>query len=118
MAGILSSMCRESSFTVLSAKTLPIILMSMKEKLTLNFDYAKISDEQAELERADTVKEKGFFILPSELFVNVRALAKDDPNLNETLARVFHNIENSARGTDSEDNFKGLFDDLDVLCCF
>jgi len=42
----------------------------------------------------------------------VRARAKDDPNLNETLARVFHNIENSARGTDSEDNLKGLFDDL------
>jgi len=89
-----------------------------ERKVDPNFDYAKISDEQAELERADTVKEKGFFILPSELFVNVRALAKDDPNLNETLARVFHNIENSARGTDSEDNFKGLFDDLDVLCCF
>ena len=48
----------------------------------------------------------------------MRARAKDDPNLNETLARVFHNIENSARGTDSEDNLKGLFDDLNLLCCF
>lgn len=48
----------------------------------------------------------------------MRVRAKDDPNLNETLARVFHNIENSARGTDSEDNLKGLFDDLNLLCCF
>lgn len=29
-----------------------------------NFDYAKLSDEEAEFGRADTVKEKGFYILP------------------------------------------------------
>ena len=78
------------------------------------FDYAKIADEQAEFGRADTVKEKGFYILPSELFVNVRSKARQDANLNETLSRVFRNIENSARGADSEDDLKGLFDDLDV----
>ena len=79
-----------------------------------NFDYAKLSDEEAELGRADTVKEKGFYILPSELFVNVAKNARNNPNLNETLARVFKNIEASAKGTESEDDFKGLFDDLDV----
>jgi type I restriction enzyme M protein len=85
-----------------------------ERKVDPNFDYAKLSDEQAEMGRADTVKEKGFYILPSELFVNVRARAKNDPNLNETLTRVFNNIENSAKGTDSEDDLRGLFDDLDV----
>ncbi|MDD3673700.1 MAG: type I restriction-modification system subunit M, partial [Synergistaceae bacterium] len=40
--------------------------------------------------------------------------AKDDENLNETLERIFSNIESSAQGTDSEDDFKGLFDDIDV----
>jgi type I restriction enzyme M protein len=85
-----------------------------EQKVDPNFDYARLSDEQAEMGRADTVREKGFYILPSELFVNVRARAKNDPNLNETLARVFRNIENSAKGTDSEGNLKGLFDDLDV----
>jgi type I restriction enzyme M protein len=60
------------------------------------------------------VAEKGFFILPGDLFVNVRAKAKGDPNLNETLERVFRNIEASAVGADSEDDLKGLFDDLDV----
>ncbi len=79
-----------------------------------DFDYAALSDEKAEFGRADTVKEKGFYILPSELFVNVRASARNDANLNETLARVFRNIENSAVGSDSEDDLKGLFDDLDV----
>lgn len=79
-----------------------------------DFDYAKLSDSEAEIAREDLVKTKGFFILPSELFENVRLRAKEDENLNETLARVFKNIEDSAIGTDSEDNFKGLFSDIDV----
>jgi type I restriction enzyme M protein len=79
-----------------------------------DFDYAKLSDKKAEFGRADTVREKGFYILPSELFVNVRAKARHDANLNETLAAVFRNIESSAKGSDSEDDIKGLFDDLDV----
>jgi type I restriction enzyme M protein len=78
------------------------------------FDYAKLSDEEAEQAREDLVKTKGFFILPSELFENVRTRAKDDENLNETLEQIFSNIEASAQGTESEDNFKGLFDDIDV----
>lgn len=79
-----------------------------------HFDYAKLKDEQAEFGRAETVIQKGFFILPSELFVNVRSRAKSDSNLNETLARVFRNIESSAVGSPSEYDLKGLFDDLDV----
>lgn len=79
-----------------------------------SFDYAKLSDIDAEQAREDLVKTKGFFILPSELFENVHARAKEDENLNETLERVFSDIEASAQGTDSEDNFKGLFDDIDV----
>lgn len=79
-----------------------------------DFDYANLSDKQAEFGRSDTVKEKGFYILPSELFVNVRKNARNDANLNETLSKVFRNIETSAKGANSEDDLKGLFDDLDV----
>ncbi|MEU4768565.1 type I restriction-modification system subunit M [Actinosynnema sp. NPDC023794] len=79
-----------------------------------SFDYVTLSDKQAELGRRETVAEKGFYILPSELFVNVRKRASGDENLNETLERIFGNIEDSAKGTDSEDDLKGLFDDLDV----
>ncbi|MFJ6109126.1 type I restriction-modification system subunit M [Dietzia maris] len=79
-----------------------------------DFDYAKLDDENAEFGRKDTVDEKGFYILPSELFLNVRERAARDVNLNETLERVFKNIEGSAVGSDSEDDLKGLFDDLDV----
>jgi type I restriction enzyme M protein len=78
------------------------------------FDYTKLEDSKAEFGRKNTVQEKGFFVLPSELFVNVRREAKGDANLNETLARVFRNIEGSAVGTPSESDLKGLFDDLDV----
>jgi type I restriction enzyme M protein len=79
-----------------------------------DFDYARLADKDAEFGRVETVKEKGFYILPSELFVNVRRRAASDENLNVTLERVFHNIEGSAVGADSEDDLKGLFDDLDV----
>ncbi|HSW59346.1 MAG TPA: type I restriction-modification system subunit M, partial [bacterium] len=79
-----------------------------------DFDYAKLPDSKAEFGRADTVKEKGFYILPTELFINVLGKSKNDANLNETLSNVFKNIENSAKGTDSENDIKGLFDDLDV----
>jgi len=79
-----------------------------------DFDYAQLTTLDAEQGRAETVREKGFYILPGELFANVRERAAFDANLNETLARVFANIERSAMGSDSEDDLKGLFDDLDV----
>ena len=79
-----------------------------------SFDYRLTADSDAEFARDEVVAEKGFYILPSDLFANVRKRAARDENLNETLERVFKNIEASALGTDSEDDIKGLFDDLDV----
>ena len=79
-----------------------------------DFDYAKLDDATAEQAREYMVKTKGFFILPSQLFVNVCKRAASDPNLNETLEAVFKAINDSASGTDSEANFSGLFDDIKV----
>ena len=79
-----------------------------------DFEYATLGDTDAEFGRVETVKEKGFYILPSHLFANVRQQARHDTNLNETLSRVFKDIEGSAIGADSEDDIKGLFDDLDI----
>lgn len=79
-----------------------------------DFDYANFSDEMAVYGMQSTVEEKGFYIFPSELFCNVRARAAQDVNLNETLERVFKNIEGSALGTESEDDLKGLFADFDL----
>ena len=79
-----------------------------------DFDYANMDDADAEEARAGLVTEKGFFILPSELFCNVCAKADNDENLNETLEHVFKHIEESAMGSESESDFVGLFDDFDV----
>ena len=89
-----------------------------------DFDYAKMADKDAEEAREGLVEEKGFFILPSELFCNVRAKADRGeiwqyPNgadmlLNEKLEEVFRHIEDSAKGSISEGSFAGLFDDFDV----
>lgn len=79
-----------------------------------DFDYAQLSDSDAEQARDDLIKTKGFFILPSQLFCSVRSRAPLDENLNETLEAVFQAIEDSAKGSDSEANFSGLFDDIDV----
>ena len=79
-----------------------------------DFDFAAMSDDDAEEARDGLVEEKGFFILPSELFCNVRAKAANDENLNETLESVFRHIEESAKGSEAESDFAGLFDDFDV----
>lgn len=85
-----------------------------KEAGNTDFDYAKMPDTDAEEARDGLVEEKGFFILPSELFCNVNLKADNDENLNETLERVFNHIESSAKGSSSESSFAGLFDDFDV----
>lgn len=78
------------------------------------FDYSTLPDENAEYARHDLVQTLGYFIRPSELFGNVRKNAASNADLNERLAEVFRNIEGSAVGTESENDIKGLFDDLDV----
>ncbi len=93
------------------------------------FDYSKMNDKEAEEAREGLVEEKGFFILPSELFCNVqrncnneKATFKDregktkstKDNLNELLEMIFQHIEESAQGSESENSFAGLFDDFDV----
>ena len=80
----------------------------------LSFDYSELSDEDAIVAKEGLIEEKGFFILPSELFCNVVARCENDENLNETLERVFNHIEESAKGSVSESDFTGLFDDIDV----
>ena len=79
-----------------------------------DFDYADMPDEEAAPAKDQMVQEKGFFILPSQLFVNVCKDCENDENLNMTLSNIFKSIEASAIGTDSEDDMKGLFSDFNV----
>ncbi|PUD78601.1 type I restriction-modification system subunit M [Helicobacter pylori] len=85
-----------------------------ERKLDPSFDYAKLSDEEAERAREHLIEEKGFFIPPSALFCNALKNAPSNEDLNVTLQNIFNEIEKSSLGTPSEENVKGLFADLDV----
>ena len=78
------------------------------------FNYADMSDEEAAPAKEQMVQEKGFFILPSQLFENVCKRCEKDENLNMTLSNIFKEIEASAIGTESEEDLKGLFNDFNV----
>ena len=80
----------------------------------IDFQYRNISDEEALLGKSQILDEKGLFILPSELFCNIRKGADKNENLNVVISNVFNNIEASARGSKSEDDVKGLFDDFTI----
>lgn len=78
-----------------------------------DFNYANLDDETADRARLTTIDEKGYFLLPSQLYAAVQAGAGDDENLNETLVAVFKGVEATAAGTPSEHVYKGLFSAFD-----
>jgi len=77
-------------------------------------DYQHMSDDMAENARQQIVLAKGFFIKPSQLFRNVADGAKNNDELNTTLANNFRQIEESAVGTASEDDVRGLFNNFNT----
>ena len=78
-------------------------------------EYAKLSDDVITPEiKDDAIKTKGYFIYPSQLFVNVVKTANTNPNLNTDLKAIFDAIESSANGYPSEPDIKGLFADFDT----
>lgn len=90
------------------------MLMKIKKTGIENFEYRNISDEEALLGKSQILEEKGFFILPSKLFCNIRKGADSNENLNVLISNIFNNIESSARGTAYENAVKGLFDDFTI----
>lgn len=80
-----------------------------------SIDYANLPDSIITPEiKVDAIKTKGYFIYPSQLFVNIAKTASENPNLNTDLKTIFTAIENSAVGYDSEGDIKGLFADFDT----
>ena len=80
-----------------------------------SIDYAHLSDDVITPEiKEDATKTKGYFIYPSQLFVNIAQEANNNPNLNTDLAAIFNAIESSASGYASEHDIKGLFADFDT----
>ena len=80
-----------------------------------SIDYPSLSDNIITPEIKDAaIKTKGYFIYPSQLFVNVARNANTNPNLNTDLKAIFDAIESSANGYPSEEDIKGLFADFDT----
>lgn len=80
-----------------------------------SISYANLSDDVITPEiKDDAIKTKGYFIYPSQLFVNVTKTANTNPNLNTDLKTIFNAIESSANGYPSEEDIKGLFADFDT----
>ena len=78
-------------------------------------DYATLPDDVISPEiKDDAIKVKGYFIYPSQLFVNIAKTANTNPNLNTDLKAIFDAIESSANGYPSEQDIKGLFADFDT----
>jgi type I restriction enzyme M protein len=80
--------------------------------------------ELLEAVKEESLAELGYFLKPSELFSAIakrgNAEALDDEAetksnfILEDLAAILNNIEQSTMGTDSEDDFDNLFEDLDL----
>lgn len=80
-----------------------------------SINYACLSDDVITPEiKDDAIKTKGYFIYPSQLFVNVAKRASTNPDLNTDLKAIFDAIESSANGYPSEEDIKGLFADFDT----
>ncbi|MCB1065584.1 MAG: type I restriction-modification system subunit M [Verrucomicrobiae bacterium] len=64
----------------------------------------------------NSVGRLGYFLKPSELFSKVAAKGaqKSDNFILEELGAILKHIEGSTMGHDSEEDFEGLFEDLDL----
>ncbi|GGE43025.1 type I restriction-modification system subunit M [Psychroflexus planctonicus] len=81
-------------------------------------------DDATDAEYLDAVREEalgklGYFLMPNELFSEIakrgNKKAVDQSNfIIEDLTAILNNIEQSTMGTDSEDDFGNLFEDLDL----
>jgi type I restriction enzyme M protein len=80
-----------------------------------NVNYPNLSNDVLTPElKEDAIKTKGYFIYPSQLFVNIAKTAHINSNLNTDLKAIFDAIESSANGYPSEQDIKGLFADFDT----
>jgi type I restriction enzyme M protein len=83
-------------------------------------DYKAVSDtETLEAIREESLLKLGYYLQPNELFSAIAAKGKanteDESNyILEDLQAVMNHIEQSTMGTESEDDFTALFEDLDL----
>ena len=83
-------------------------------------NYAQVTDEEdIEAIKEESLEKLGYFLNPTELFSEITQKGNADREgesnfILEDLAAVLNSIEQSTMGTDSEDDFNKLFEDLDL----
>ncbi len=66
--------------------------------------------------RAEAVEELGYFLRPSELFeaIAAKGALKGNNFILDDLSRILTNVQKSTMGTESEEDFDHLFEDMDL----
>ena len=79
-------------------------------------DASGDGQEMLEAIKENSVERLGYFLKPSELFHKVaqKGAQKENNFILEDLGVILKHIEASTMGHDSEDDFEGLFEDLDL----
>lgn len=82
-------------------------------------ENTKEGKEYLEHTKKACIDELGFFLRPTELFSYIVRKGKGEikdqkPFILEDLKNILNDIEKTSAGTASEDDFKGLFDDMDL----
>jgi type I restriction enzyme M protein len=84
-------------------------------------DFAEIDEnsdtgkQMLQAIREESVSDLGYFLKPSELFSSLAKRAKNaEEFILDDLTQVLNSIERSTSGTESEDDFDHLFEDLDL----
>ena len=83
-------------------------------------DYCDVTDEEdIEAIHEESLLKLGYFLRPEELFSAITAkgnasLEEESKFILDDLNSILNNIERSTMGTDSENEFNKLFEDLDL----
>jgi len=83
-------------------------------------DYKEVTDpETLEAIKEESLLKLGYFLLPKELFSELAKKGNADTEsesnyIIEDLQAVMNHIEQSTMGTESEEDFNALFEDLDL----
>ena len=83
-------------------------------------DYTKLIDQDSiDAIKSESLETLGYFLPPCDLFSSIAIKGNSDQEgesnfIIEDLQRILGDIEQSTMGTDSEDDFNKLFEDLDL----
>ena len=76
--------------------------------------WASNDDELKEALKEECIQDLGYFVEPEYLYSTIISMIEHKENILPALERSLKKIEDSTIGQDSEDDFGGLFSDIDL----